>query len=375
MTTKRTIEVFRPGTFRPMSGEPITFSAGDLTQLAEDYDASAAPAPVVVGHPRHDSPAYGWVSGFSFSGDKLTADIGEMDPAFVEAVQAGRYKKISLSLFRPDAPNNPKPGQWYPKHVGFLGGAAPAVSGLKPVELADDDEAATFELADARAFKDVASALRRMRDFFIDQFGLEKADEVLPDYQIRWIDEAGDDPAPGPAYADPSHGNEDPDMPNPPASTPADTAVFAERQAALDRRQAALDERERKADHDANVAFADDLVDEGRLLPVSKDKVVGLLDSLSGAEPVSFTEKDAEVKAAPVDLLRDILKAQPKIVSFGAVDTGSDPDVGRSIEFAAPDGRAVDAEGLATHSRALAYQRAHPGTEYLDAVRAVEAGA
>ena len=36
------------------------------------------------------------------------------------------------------------PGKWYLRHVGFLGAAAPAVKGLKPVEFADDGGGVVF---------------------------------------------------------------------------------------------------------------------------------------------------------------------------------------------------------------------------------------
>ena len=132
------IEVFRTGTFKPMAGDAISYGADDLAGIASGYDPDGSPAPIVIGHPATDAPAYGWVSGFEYdeTADRLFADIDDLDPAFEEAVKAGRYKKVSMSFHTPDAPNNPAPGQWYPKHIGFLGGAAPAVSGLQPVRRA-----------------------------------------------------------------------------------------------------------------------------------------------------------------------------------------------------------------------------------------------
>jgi hypothetical protein len=41
------------------------------------------------------------------------------------------------------------------------------------------------------------------------------------------------------------------------------------------------------------------------------------------------------------------------------------------VSFSSPPGAHVDTSGLAQHEKALQYQRAHPGTAYLDAVRAV----
>ena len=144
---KKQIEVFRAGSFKSMSGAVQKFSQEDVRAIAEIYDPTTNPAPVVLGHPKDDSPAYGWASAFSVNdGGVLLAEIDQLDESLVEAVNKGRYKNISMSFFAPDAPSNPKQGFYYPKHIGFLGGAAPAVSGLAPVSLSDGGVALTVTL-------------------------------------------------------------------------------------------------------------------------------------------------------------------------------------------------------------------------------------
>ena len=88
----RRIEVFRPGTFRALNGRTVTYSAGDVAALAENYDPETAPAPVVVGHPKTDSPAYGWVKRLRWDADaeRLYAEVGDIAPEFADAVRAGR---------------------------------------------------------------------------------------------------------------------------------------------------------------------------------------------------------------------------------------------------------------------------------------------
>ncbi|MCC2096555.1 MAG: hypothetical protein KDJ29_06665, partial [Hyphomicrobiales bacterium] len=94
------IEVFRSGTFTPMSGEPVAYSADDLAAIAASYDPDNAPAPVVVGHPQTDAPAYAWVQGFDYdsAADRLFAEIGDIEPAFGAALASGRYRKVSMSF-------------------------------------------------------------------------------------------------------------------------------------------------------------------------------------------------------------------------------------------------------------------------------------
>ena len=372
----KTIEVFRPGRFTPMQGEPIEFSAADLAALAAAYDAQNAPAPAVVGHPSLDAPAYAWARAFAWdaAAQRLTATLADIEPAFADAVAAGRYRKISLALYAPDAPANPRPGVWYPKHIGFLGAAAPAVSGLKPVRFAEDDGALTFEFADATALRDVASLFRNLREWLIEKFGSDAADRVAPGWTINWIDEAAErepreEPLATPGFADPF--KESPEMTKTPPASPAPDAA---REAAFAQREAALVERERAAAHADHVAFAEALIGEGRFLPVLKDKLVGLLDGLApvgGARfEVSFAEGGAIRTEDARATLKAILSALPKAVSFGAVDLGDPPAAGVA-EFAMPAGMRAEPGSADLHARATAWQAAHPGTDYMAAVAAV----
>jgi len=183
------IEVFRPGTFKPMSGDAITYSAADLKAVADAYDPATAPAPIVVGHPDADAPAFGWVESFEYdtAAERLFANLHEIEPSFAELVKEGRYKKVSMCFFGPDQGHNPVPGTWYPKHVGFLGAAAPAVSGLKNAAFAGAG-AATFTASFGVASQS-ASIFRRIRDWMIARDGLETADKLLPSWEIDWLDE------------------------------------------------------------------------------------------------------------------------------------------------------------------------------------------
>lgn len=361
------IEVFRPGTFKPMSGGEIAYSAADLRAIADAYDPDTAPAPIVVGHPSTDAPAFGWIEKLTYDAqaERLMADLHQIEPAFAEAVQAGRYKKVSMSFFKPDSAANPVPGTWYPKHVGFLGGAAPALPGLKNVAFAAPDAAVVFT-ADfgSRTAEATAGLLRSLRDMLIEKFGLDEADKALPGWNIEWLAETGDDDRPT-AYAAPTE-----PTPTKPESTVPQTPdpALAAREAEFAAREERLAAREAEIAHADNVAFAEGLVTEGKLIPASRDNLVGLLDALRGSTAtVSFAEGE---DLDPVAAVRKLLADQPKAVSFGAMDDPGAPASGGTAEFAA-DGRAVDPARLALHQKAVDYQRQHPGTDYITAVRAV----
>ena len=365
------IEVFRPGTFTPMGGEPITFSAADLRALADAYDPAAAPAPIVVGHPATNAPAYGWIESLDYDTgeERLFANLHEIEPAFADLVKAGRFKKVSMAFFAPGQGHNPVPGTWYPKHVGFLGAAAPAVSGLRNAQFAGEG-AAAFELSFGVA-DESASLFRKLRDLLVEKFGIEDADRALPSWQIEWLDDqdepdrrfsAAPDQQPAPSDKPETQEKE-------PAVAQQNDAAFAAREAALAEREARMAEQEAKIARADHAAFAEGLVQAGKLLPAVKDKVVALLDALPGDAAVSFSEGAAQITTAAA--LKEILEAQPKIVSFGETDLAEGDDgKGKTAAFAA-DGQAVDAGQLAIHNKALAWQHANPGTAYLDAVRAV----
>lgn len=373
---KASIQVFKVGTFTPMGGKPITFSADDLKSMAVSYDAETSAAPMVVGHPKTDDPAFGWADCFSFDDATgvLSADLKDIEPSFADAVAKGRYKKVSLALFSPNSSANPKPGSYYPKHIGFLGAVPPAVPGLQPVSFADvdEDEILTFEASmDFGSFdaENVGTLFRGIRDFFIEKYGKDTADEVIPSWRIDWVNDLDlntDDDVSGFA------GTKIPPKPKKEkAMSKKDAAEFAAREAELDERQAELDAREQEVREADNIAFAETLIADEKLIPANKDKVVALLNAAGASDAtVSFADGDDLDLASA---LRDILESQPKVVSFGDYDLGDEADSNKApLNFSVADNATVDADSAALDRKAQAYMRDHPGTEYMDAVSAVQ---
>ncbi len=175
LPTSARIEVFRTGRFTSMEGAPLSYTAADLKAIAASYDPETAPAPIVVGHPASDAPALGWAEKFDFDPETehLSATIKDIEPNFAASVRAGRFRKVSMSFFPPHHPANPNPGSWYPRHIGFLGAASPAVPGLKNVAFSiAPADAITFSGEFAQfgdpGFERSASLFRRLRDFFIE---------------------------------------------------------------------------------------------------------------------------------------------------------------------------------------------------------------
>lgn len=132
---RQPIEIFRAGTHVDNAGNTRVFSVADVQSMAAVYNPQRHEAPMVLGHPEHDLPAQGWVKGLQATADgRLLMQASKVDPEFAQSVQSGRYKKRSASFYPPSAQGNPAPGQWYLRHVGWLGAQPPAVKGLSDVQ-------------------------------------------------------------------------------------------------------------------------------------------------------------------------------------------------------------------------------------------------
>lgn len=152
-------QMFLAGRWPSMSGELIEITPDEVRASAAAYDPALFACPLVVGHPQHDSAAYGWIRRCAATdgppGTALEGLAERVDADFAAAVVSGRYPQRSVSLFPPAHPRNPVPGVWYPRHLGYLGGAEPGVRGLRPSHLspvalaadADDQDILTIAFA------------------------------------------------------------------------------------------------------------------------------------------------------------------------------------------------------------------------------------
>lgn len=170
------IEVFKTGTHTAMNGQTRTYSVADLEAIASTYNGQTErKAPLVLGHPKVDDPAFGWVDSLVVKGEKLYAIVSQVADKLKDAVKAGMFKQVSIALF----------ADGLLRHIGLLGAAPPAVAGLAPVQFAKDVEYLEFSWAtDEWRMPTVGGLFRGIRDFFIEKFGLETADAVMPSGQI-----------------------------------------------------------------------------------------------------------------------------------------------------------------------------------------------
>ena len=373
--TSVAIDIFRAGTQTDMHGRQVTIDRTELAAIAASYDPAKHEAPLVVGHPKLDAPAYGWVKSLRVEGDTLVADTHQVDPAFAAIVNEGKYKKKSASFLLPASPTNPAPGSYYLNHVGFLGATAPAVKGLRAAQFAADTEQLVEFASDRRwGFREIAKVFGRLRDWLIERDGAEAAEQVIPAWQIESLIEAAQpdvqlDPVSAAAFAVPLE--EVTPMPD------EQTADFAAREQELSQRatdlaarEQALATREHQARHADAMEFAAGLVQAGQLLPRHAPMVTELLLVLPADKPLSFAAEDGTTtEVAPAQALREFLSSLPAQVNY-AEKSGADT-IAAPMAFATPPGETADPTGIALHNKAMAWMQQHPGTAYLAAVKAV----
>jgi hypothetical protein len=319
------VEVFRPGKRRAINGEVYEITAADVVALAEAYDPALHRAPHVVGHPKSDNPAYGWVESLQAvdGGNSLVITKSSLvDAAFGELVTTGRFPNRSIAFYPPTHEANPKPGVWYPKHIGWLGAAAPAVKGLKPVAAF---AAATEGLVEFGEWHEEVQAgmWRRLREWIVGRFGMEEADRVLPEYEINTIQREALKPSPEETPHSLTGFSEGAAT----VPTPTDQAALDTRKAELDAREAAIQQREAaQATLVANArkagiaSFAETMVAEGRWLPAEKGRWVAFMEALPAeAAVVEFAEGDPEKKAErpALEVFQEQMRKSPKVVAFG----------------------------------------------------------
>ena len=289
------IEIFRAGSHTDDAGAAHHFSEADLDGMAASYSPALREAPLTVGHPKDNLPAYGWVKSVTrTAAGALAITPHQVEPQFAEMVQAGRFKKRSASFYPPNAPNNPMPGKWYLRHVAFLGAQPPAIAGLKDIQFSEDDAGGAVSFSESVSAEtstqepdDMPKTLQEQLDAVSAQLAAEKTAREK-------------------AEAD--------------AATHQKTASDAQAQAASFAEKARTD---RTAGF---VSFAQSQVQAGRLLPKDKDMAVATLDALADAQPVEFAEgqgSDAVTrKVSPAQWLQDLIANAAPAVSFGEFAPG-----------------------------------------------------
>ena len=348
------IHVFKSGKHTDSSGQNAEFTESTLKATAAAYNPKTHEAPIVIGHPKSNGPAWGWVSSLTFSEDGLVAEPAQIDPTFEELVEAGRYKKVSASFYQPDSPNNPVPGVFYLRHVGFLGAQPPAIKGLKDIAFNEDEEgviefsASVDELTSASRV--MLSVFRKFREFLIDKFSREEADEVISSWALEDLEQLSRDtpldtpqhnatipsfeenPKPNNSPSSEDNGMTEEELKAEKTKLDAQKAANEAKETAFSERETQIKATEKALSIKAISADLDALVKSGKVLPAQQAALAEFMSTLDDTKDVvalAFEEGgagDGKKKKSQRAFMQSYLNTLPKIVEFQEVsgDQGGD---------------------------------------------------
>lgn len=317
------IKIFKVGTHTSMQGVAKDYTRDMLANCVAAYNPQTHEAPLVIGHPKTDDPAMGWVDHLELSDDGyLLAYPKQIDADFAESVNAGKHNKVSASFYLPDSQANPTPGKLYLRHVGFLGAQPPAVKGLGAVQFAENEDG-VVDFADW-GHSLTADLFRKIREWLIDEKGLEDADKIVPNWLVESLREYADR---NPTEVASSFAEFAQDIglvlqqPQTPTPTPAadhaevtKTAREIELEQQLATANASLAAQKIAEQKSVASDFAEGLVEAGKLPPKVKEKAISLLVAAEQQDQVvSFSEGDVSFSEGLKSLLSDL----PKIIDFG----------------------------------------------------------
>ncbi|GJJ80621.1 hypothetical protein PcPA57_13410 [Pasteurella canis] len=306
--------IMKLGTHTAMDGREISFTADMLNDIATSYDPQLSEAPIVIGHPKLTAPSYGWVKQASIEGDTLYAHVGQVEAAFADAVNEGRYKKRSASIFLPDSPGNPKPGHYYLNHIGFLGAAPPAVKGLGDVNFAASDAENAFA------------------EFSFDIESINHQPQENP------MDKTPEEIAAEKAAADKQREDD----------LKAREAALKAREDKVEKAEKAQKQAEKAALEQDAASFASEMVSKGKVLPAQKQALIEVLVA-SANQPISFSDGSQTVSKSSVDVIKEIISQKPMDFSAKSNEEGEEQGAvdfsdGASIASAASEYAAEQAQ-------------------------------
>lgn len=261
--------IFKTGKHIDSLGNEKEWTESDLDKIVESYDKNKHEAPIVIGHPTTNAPAYGWVERLKRVGDTLYALPSQLAKEFVEMVNKGLFKKRSISLY-PDGTL---------RHIGFLGAQPPAVKGLPDVEFKDDSNLSTIETDEAVDFeeqegKNPQELEDKVKQFEIQLKKMEEKEREFEELQGKY-------------------------------------AQLLIEKSTLEKE---IQKQKRESQLKEFAEIVDKAIAEGKLLPKMKDTITKLYEVVSLTPLYEFSEG---VKSEPSSLLTDLINSMPKIIDFG----------------------------------------------------------
>jgi hypothetical protein len=336
-------EIFRAGQWTSDKGITKNYTEDDLQKIVDNYN-SEDPAPIVIGHPQTNAPAYGWIESIKKVADRLIAVPKQLNEKFVDLVKNGSFKKRSISL-SPDFKLN---------HVGFLGAAAPAVEGLKEIQFASDVELDNYSLD---VDEEVTEESEEVEEETIEEVTEETTEEIKADTK-----------APLKVSLDASASNK-----NFQKSLDELKSIVS----SIQQNFSQLSDDEIKKVHSRinELQFSMQVNDfelrlneklaYGSLTPAMKTKIMNVVSFL---QKQNFSQSDfsqAQYLTEVKQLLLEFVESIPKIIYY---ENFAEKSPSLSINEDEFNDYTLDDDSLLLHRKALQYMRTHEGAQYVEAI-------
>ena len=270
-------EVFKAGNY-PQG----KFTQAEVQELAKNYDPSFCEAPITLDH-EQKGPAYGWVDKLKEENGKLKATFKDLSDDLKEFVNKGKYKKISVEIYRELEGKKP-----YLKAVSFLGASIPQVKGMQAVEFKEGEsdvyifEAEVEEDNDAEEIENLKSTIADLKG----QVAKFKED-AKKNTEIKSLKEQVKD-------------------------LTIELAKFKDEAAGKDELAKELKEiKENLRTKDFN-EFIEQHISQGILTPANKDAVFSILCDLDNIKKFDATSDS-------IDTFKSFISALPKQVEFDEI--------------------------------------------------------
>lgn len=262
-------------------------TAKHIADAASRYNADKAPAPLVFGHPTNDTPALGLISSARAAGNDLFLKLKNVRDEVKTAVKERRILGRSIAFWDPDHPSNPNPGIYSIRHLGLLGGMAPAIPGLPALKFSADegaleaeddaapDSAVIFSVAEGTTVQKIIEEPKLTKESPM-KTEAEFAAEIATEKEAR-------------------------------EKAETELKTLREAQEKRDREFAAAETARRKGEDEAALTAA---VEAGKVLPAEKDDLAKLFEALP-TKAVTFSAGDLEPRQALAKFLDGLPKRGP----------------------------------------------------------------
>lgn len=342
------VPVFKTGTHTDSEGRTKTWTEADLDKIINSYDPKNEEAPAVIGHPKSNSPAYGWVENLKKEGNFLYAKFKQLVPEFVNMVERGLFKRRSISI-RDDGSL---------RHVGWLGAMPPAIKGLPNIQF-DSNEGRTIEFSEIEFCEHsnlISRIFQRLRDWLIEKEGGETADKIINNFELEMLRQEAASSEPVKSFL------EDKDMKifdwlkgkakeegvvieeafqanysEEDAKKKAEALIkrreaefaeaYEEKENKLREREKVLREMEAKAKKQEIASFCEGLLKGGKLIPAMMKKgLPEFLENLSGIQTtIEFGEGRDAKKQSLYKFAQEFLSELPKAIEYKEIaNAGND---------------------------------------------------